>query len=305
MTTTRNHTPAPLLPAAHASSRWLDDDPLEPAGDPFLPKPYRVSKRTRETLNVVTLCLSPVDQPNAIGFAPGQFTMLDVPGIGEIPISISGDETNSRELVQTIRAVGPVSRHLCETPTGSWIGVRGPYGRPWPVRNAAGSDILIVAGGLGLAPLRPVLYHIVHDRPAFGHVTLLYGTRRPTELLFRRELERWRGRLDLEVEVTVDLADSSWRGHVGVVTRLFPRASVDRYHTVAFVCGPELMMRFAVRDLRALGLADERIFVSLERNMKCGIGVCGHCQLGPTFICRDGPVYSIAELGPWFGREEV
>lgn len=273
--------------------------------DPMLPVPYRVTKRTRETTDVYTLHMVPKDHAPVLSVQPGQFTMLYAPGVGEIPVSVSGDPMDRRSLVQTIRAVGPVSRRLCALERGDTLGVRGPYGRAWPVRNAAGSDLLIVAGGLGLAPLRPILYHTLHDRSAFGRVTLFYGTRRPPDILFRRELERWRGRLDLEVEVTVDFADPAWRGHVGVVTRLFPRASIDRYHTTAFLCGPEIMMRFAVRDLLALGLPPGDLFVSLERNMKCGIGLCGHCQLGPSFICKDGPVYSVADVGDWFGREEV
>jgi NAD(P)H-flavin reductase len=160
----------------------------------------------------------------------------------------------------------------------------------------AGRDVVIVAGGLGLAPLRPVLYRLFAERARYGQVALLYGTRSPGEILFHRELESWRRRLDITIEVTVDHAAADWRGHVGVVTRLIPRAVFDPMHTLALVCGPEIMMRFAVAALRESGLDDTAIYLSMERNMKCAVGWCGHCQFGPVFVCRDGPVFRYDRL---------
>jgi NAD(P)H-flavin reductase len=166
------------------------------------------------------------------------------------------------------------------------------------VDEAAGKDILIIPGGLGLAPLRPAVYHFLNHRDAYGNLELIYGARTPKDLLYCRELERWRGRFDFRVHVTVDTAGSDWRGHVGVVPKIISRARFDPPNTAAFVCGTEVMMRFTLLELMNQGLAPEQIYLSMERNMKCGVGLCGHCQLGPTLICRDGPVYRWDELAP-------
>jgi NAD(P)H-flavin reductase len=215
--------------------------------------------------------------------------MLYAFGIGEIPISVSGDEHG--RLVHTVRNVGAVSRAVCESRPGSVLGVRGPFGNAWPVEQAKGADVVVVAGGIGLAPLRPAIYGVLGDRDSYGGVALLYGSRTPGDLLYSRELERWRGRLDAQVEVTVDAADSGWRGSVGVVAKLVGRARFDARSAIALVCGPEIMMHFTARALLDRGLTSDRIYLSLERNMRCGLGHCGHCQLGTTLICRDGPVY--------------
>jgi NAD(P)H-flavin reductase len=170
------------------------------------------------------------------------------------------------------------------------LGLRGPYGTPWPVESAEGNDVVFVAGGLGLAPLRPAIYHVLARREQYGRVVVLYGTRSPSDILFRHEVERWRRRLDLEILVTVDRADADWRGDVGVVPRLIGRAGFDPHAVVAMVCGPEVMMRFTANGLHAAGVALDHIYLSMERNMKCAIGLCGHCQFGPDFVCKDGPV---------------
>lgn len=256
---------------------------------PF-PAPFTVTRRRRETADTWTLELEP-GTGDPLAFAPGQFTMLYAFGVGEVPISISGDPTRPGPLTHTVRAVGRVSEALCASRRGGTIGVRGPFGSTWPVDEARGHDVLIVAGGIGLAPLRPALYSVLADRAAFGRVSLLYGGRTPGDLLFRRELERWRGRLDLDVLVTVDSAGAEWRGSVGVVTRLIGRASFQPADTVAFVCGPEMMMRVTAGALVEHGVGSERIHLSMERNMRCAVAHCGHCQYGPTLICRDGPVY--------------
>jgi NAD(P)H-flavin reductase len=263
-----------------------------------------VQRVRKEIPGTLTLDLAAPDA-GSFAFAPGQFNMLYVWGVGEVPISISGDPARPQTLTHTIRAVGPVSEALCRLPRGATVGVRGPYGNHWPVEAAVGSDVVVAAGGIGLAPLRPVLYHLLAQRAGYGNVVLLYGARTPQYLLYTGELARWRGRFDLEVGVTVDKATDGWQGHVGTVTTLIPKAGFDPAHTVAFVCGPEIMMRFTIRELQSRGVPDERIYISMERNMKCAIGLCGHCQLGPFFICKDGPVFAYSAIKEWFGKREV
>lgn len=271
-----------------------------PAG-PFGPPRFRpVLARRRETHDTVTLEIA--DEQGS-GSEPGHFNMLYAFGQGEIPISISGSTAPGR-LSHTVRAVGPVSGALTRLRAASVVGVRGPFGRPWPVTESVGRDVVVVAGGLGMAPLRPVVQAVLAERRRYGRLDLLYGARTPHDLLFARELERWR-RSDLRLGVTVDAAPSGWQGNVGVVTGLFRQLSLDPGRTVAMVCGPELMMRFAVKGLRDLGLPPEAIWVSLERNMECGAGICGHCQLGPLLICRDGPVFRFSDVERLLGVKEL
>jgi len=264
------------------------------ASDPMLPRIARVRRRRRDTSDVWTLDVEPED--GAAGFLPGQFNMLTVFGVGEVPISMSGDPGAKEPFIHTVRAVGPVSSALAGLKVGDTLGLRGPFGVGWPAEEAVGHDVVFVAGGLGLAPLRPAFYRVLAERERYGNVALLYGTRSPNDILFRREIETWRRRLDLEVQVTVDHALAGWHGHVGVVTTLIPRADFDPLHTIAFVCGPEVMMRFAIAALGDAGVSDDAIYLSMERNMKCAVGLCGHCQFGPTFVCRDGPVFRYDRL---------
>ncbi len=274
--------------------------------DNFQPVPFRVVRRRRETADTWTLLLAPPEgYPYA--FLPGQFNMLYVYGVGEVPISISGNPLLPLPVAHTIRRVGSVTRALTSLKVGDIVGVRGPFGRPWPMEMAEGKDVVIVAGGIGLAPLRPALYHLLEYRESFGRIVFLYGARTPADLLYKKELEQWRGRFDIDVLVTVDRGDEHWRGHVGVVTTLFVQAErlFDADNTVAFICGPEVMIRFTVRELLARGVKEADIFVSMERNMKCGQGLCGHCQYGPFFVCKDGPVFSFADVEPLFGLREV
>jgi NAD(P)H-flavin reductase len=231
--------------------------------------------------------------------------MLYAFGVGEAPISVSGDLTGPGPLVHTIRAVGAVTSALCKVGRGQDVGVRGPFGTAWPVAEAEGRDVVLVAGGIGLAPLRPVIYHLLANRERYGKVAVLYGGRTPAELLYPGELERWRGRFDMQVEVTVDSTPADWRGMVGVVTKLIPRADLDPDGAVAMVCGPEIMMRFTAAALEERGLAKERIFVSMERSMSCAIGLCGHCQLRELFICKDGPVFPLDAVEPLFTAREL
>ena len=274
------------------------------AAQPMTPRPGMVRRLSRETSDTFTLDIELTAPGASFTNAPGQFNMLYAFGIGEVPISISGDPTNEQVIVHTIRDVGAVTHAICAMKPGAPIGLRGPFGRGWPIEESAGNDILIIAGGVGLAPLRSTVYALIRERAKYGNVAIIYGARTPSDLLFVRELEHWRARFDLDAAVTVDRADRDWHGHVGVVTKLIPKANVDPAHTTAFICGPEVMMRFTIRELQNLGLADDRIFVSMERNMRCGVGLCGHCQFGPTLICRDGPVYSYDQIRPFFGMRE-
>lgn len=256
---------------------------------PMVPCVARVLSRRREGADVWTLDIAP--EEGAPAFAPGQFNMLTAFGVGEAAISVSGDPGEAGRLVHTIRAVGAVSSALTRLDTGDVLGLRGPFGAGWPMTEAAHHDIVIVAGGLGLAPLRPVLYRLFAERTRYGKVTLLFGARSPADILYRQEIESWRKRLDIDIEVTVDHADPDWHGHVGVVTMLIRRADFDPGRTVAMVCGPEVMMRFAIAALSEAGVADEALYLSMERNMKCAVAFCGHCQFGTVFVCRDGPVF--------------
>ncbi len=263
--------------------------------DPMTPRLFRVTKSRRETADTFTIELEPEDG-RPFDFLPGQFNMLYAFGIGESAISIAGDATDTTRLVHTIRVVGKVSEALAEARPGTVIGVRGPFGRPWPMEKLKGRDILFVAGGVGLAPLRSAILHTITNRRDFGRVMILYGARTPADLLYEDELHDWRGSFSLTVKVTVDRAGTDWYGRVGVVTKLIEAAEFDASAASALMCGPEVMMRFSVETLLASGLPENRIFVSMERNMKCATGFCGHCQLGGVFICRHGPVFRHDEI---------
>jgi NAD(P)H-flavin reductase len=282
------------------------DQPIRAAApDPMRPAAFRIDKVWRETSDTFTLELTPADGSGAFPFFPGQFNMLYAFGAGEAPISISGDPASPRTLVHTIRDVGAVTGALRRLKRGEAVGVRGPFGAGWPLEEAAGNDLFIVAGGIGLAPLRPIIYHAIAQRPRFGKVVLLYGARTPGDLLYRSELEKWRSRFDMDVQVTVDNAAAGWRGDVGVVSTLIRKARFDPPNAAAMLCGPEAMMRFAVEELLGRGLAPERISLSMERNIKCGVGLCGHCQFGPYFICKDGPVVRFDRVRELFFLREI
>lgn len=265
--------------------------------DPMLPIRYRVTERIDETADSATLRLEHVDRPTA-PWRPGQFMMLYARGIGEVPISISGGSPDGTELVHTIRTVGAVSQALYAAPPGTVIGVRGPFGTSWDVESAAGGDVVIVAGGIGLAPLRPVVLGVLANRESYGRAVLVAGARTPAELLYRDEIDSWIRRGDLDVELTVDQPAAGWNGPVGFVTEPLARLSLAADRTTAFLCGPEPMMRFSAEILLRDQVPAERIRLSLERSMKCGIGLCGHCQLGPLLVCRDGPVVDYALASP-------
>jgi NAD(P)H-flavin reductase len=273
--------------------------------DPMVPRPYVVKRVRRETADTLTMEMAPQDGGAPPSFLPGQFNMLYAPGVGESAISISGNPADTGRLVHTVRVVGVVTRALERIGKGGVVGVRGPFGTPWPLAEAMGRDVIVVAGGIGLAPLRPAVFHLLARREEYGRIVLLYGARRPAELLYERDLQHWRQRFDVQVEVTVDRAEGDWRGHVGVVTGLVRRAVLDAADAVALICGPEIMMRFAVIELERYGLLEENLYISLERNMKCGIGSCGHCQFGPVFVCRDGPVFPYEQVSHLLPVREV
>ncbi len=236
-------------------------------------------------------------------FAPGQFNMLYLPGAGEIAISISDDPRNTATCAHTIRVAGNVTRTLAGMKVGDTLGLRGPFGTSWPLAECIGRDVVLVTGGIGLAPIRPAICALLHQRRQFGRLNLLYGARSPDTLLYAREYDDWSER-GLIVHTTVDRSALGWMGNVGVVTLLLERLrSFDPRNTVLFCCGPEVMMRFTVLTALNRGMSPEQIWISMERNMQCAVGLCGHCQLGPDFICKDGPVFRYDRIAPFLDVE--
>jgi NAD(P)H-flavin reductase len=276
---------------------------LAPA--PMTPRPWRVSGRRRETADSWTLDLEPADEGPGMSYLPGQFNMIYAFGVGEAPISISGDPNAGGPLVHTVRDVGAVSAAICRAQPGEQLGVRGPYGSAWPVAAAGGRNLLIVAGGVGLAPLRPALRDALARRHELAGLTLLIGGRTPADLLFADELAELRDDPRLELAVTVDSAATGWDGHVGVVTTLIDDLDFDPAATVALICGPEVMMRFAAQSLIGRGVAAADLHVSMERNMKCAVTQCGRCQFGPTFVCREGAVMRYGDIERIFNLREI
>jgi len=271
----------------------------------MLVRPFAIKRIRRELYDTVSLELEPATGDTAFSFAPGQFNMLYAYGVGEVPISISGDPSKPQKLVHTIRLVGAVTSALGRLKPGGIVGVRGPFGAPWPVDQGIGRDVVIVAGGIGLAPLRPAIYHFLTNREKYGRLILMYGARTPEDILYRKDLEKWRSRFDMDVRITVDRAAGPWRGNVGVVTTLIGTSVFDTENCLALVCGPEIMMRFTVPPLEKRGVQYDRMYVSMERNMKCGVGLCGHCQIGPSFVCKDGPVYRFDNIRGVFTKREM
>ncbi len=273
--------------------------------DPMIPKAYTVREVRKETPDTFTLKLEPERAGNESAFLPGQFSMLWVFGVGELPISISGDPTQRDRLVYTVRSVGQATHALVNREVGDGVGVRGPFGTVWPAEAARGRDVIVVAGGIGLAPLRPLIYHVLQNRDDYGRLVILYGGRSPRDLLYRKELASWARNRETQVLVTVDYGGLSWRGHVGVVTTLFKYCRLQPARSVAMVCGPEIMMRFVTRELEMQGLSRDDIYLSMERNMKCAVGFCGHCQYGPHFICKDGPVFRYEKIRSLLEKYEL
>lgn len=272
---------------------------------PMHPHPFRVLEIAEEIPGCMTLRVEPDGDGGDAAFTPGQFYMIYIFGRGEVPISVSGDTAKSGELTFTVMAVGSVTKALCAVKPGDVIGLRGPFGSAWPVDAVKGRDVIVMAGGIGLAPLRPSIYRMLHDRNDYGDLALLYGTRQPQSIVFAQELVDWREEALIDVEVTVDTAGRDWPGKVGVVTELLKGRDVDPARTSALICGPEIMMRFSAYALMDIGVAAENIHVSMERNMKCAVRMCGRCQYGPFFICADGPVFSFDRVERLFKIREV
>lgn len=270
--------------------------------DPMVPEPFRIHRVRRDTRDTFTLELEPSNGAQPAAAAPGQFNMLYVFGVGEVPISISSPP--GWPLRHTTRAIGSVTHAMARLKRGEMLGVRGPFGSSWPIEAAQGKDVVIIAGGIGMAPLRAALLELLRQPKQYGRIVLIYGVRTSGDVLYERELERLRGR-GLDLSITVDRAVGAWRGQVGVVTTLIPRAPFNPQNCVALMCGPEIMMRFATRELQKRGVPDCAIFLSLERNMKCAVGFCGHCQFGPEFICKDGPVFRYDRIARWLGIREL
>lgn len=261
--------------------------------NPWLVHMARITSIHQEIPDVLTFELEWADRQvaEAYHFLPGQFNMLYVPGCGEVAISMSGSprHTNNTAL-HTIRSVGRVTDAIAAMTTGDQVGVRGPYGSAWPMENCYGQDVILLAGGIGLAPLRPAIYELMAARERIGRVLLLMGARSPELMLYADEFESWRAQ-GVEVLTTVDRSDGHWSGHVGVVPSLLNEVTeIHPDRTVVMTCGPEIMMHYAAMAAIERGISPHRIWLSLERNMQCAVGLCGHCQLGPLFVCKDGPV---------------
>jgi len=265
----------------------------------------RVASVMKETHDTFTLCLEPAESEPLPAFAPGQFSMLYVFGVGELPISISGDPHEPGRLVHTVRSVGKATNALVNLKPGAWVGVRGPFGTSWPLEAARGRDVLIVAGGIGLAPLRSAIHEVLRHRDDYVRLMVLYGARSPKDLLYRRQLADWGRLADTQVLTTVDYGGVNWRGYVGVVTTLFRYVRLHPAGTTVMICGPEIMMRYVIREVEKRGIPPEQIYLSMERNMKCAVGFCGHCQMGPYFVCKDGPIFAYERLRPWLEKYEL
>lgn len=262
---------------------------------PLPPSPWQIRMATVRTVTPETPGAATYDiafdEPCAgYSFLPGQFNMLYLPGVGEVAISVSSDPAEPANLRHTIRTVGNVTQAIARLKPGDRIGVRGPFGTAWPVDALRGHDVVVAAGGLGLAPLRPAVYHFIRHRGNYGRATVLYGARTPSDLLYTNEYDSWRA-AGIDVQVTVDVGAPEWGGEIGFVTAPLARLALDSARASILTCGPEPMMRFVAARAVGRGVPTDRVFVSLERNMNCAVGLCGHCQFGPTFVCKDGPVF--------------
>jgi NAD(P)H-flavin reductase len=283
-----------------------DHKSVLPSENPWLPQTVRIQDIKQEVPDTATYKLV-FDDPHAAesySFAPGQFNMLYLPGFGEAAISISSDPERRESLWHTVRLAGNVTQALDRKQPGDQIALRGPFGSAWPIDQCRGRDVVIAGGGIGLAPLRPLLYHIINHRQDFRRVILLYGARAPQDLLYTDEFDSWRN-ADLEIEVTVDRGETDWQGHIGVVPALFYRLRLDAAQTRVLTCGPEIMMRFVVFEALARRIRPRDIYISMERNMQCAVGFCGHCQLGPAFVCKDGPVFSYDQIEPFLRLDDL
>jgi sulfhydrogenase subunit gamma (sulfur reductase) len=262
----------------------------------YLPAMARLVK-TEQMTQLETLFTLELSDKGSLGNEPGQFVEVSLFGIGEAPISISSSPSRSNGTFELcVRRVGDLTNALHQLEPGAMLGIRGPFGEGFPVGKMKGKDVLFAAGGLGLAPLRSLINEVLDKRGSFGRVIILYGTKHPSEILFKDELAQWAGRDDVEFHMTVDRGDEDWQGNVGVITTLFPNVNINPHNTVAAICGPPIMYRFVLMEMLGKGISETQIYLSLERRMKCGVGKCGHCQINELYCCQDGPVFRYADI---------
>lgn len=262
----------------------------------YLPAMARLIK-TEQMTQLETLFTLELSDKDSLGNEPGQFVEVSLFGIGEAPISISSSPSRSNGTFELcVRRVGDLTNALHQMEPGAMVGIRGPFGKGFPVGKMKGKDVLFAAGGLGLAPLRSLINEVLDQRGSFGRVIILYGTKHPSEILFKDELAEWDGRDDVEFHMTVDRGDGDWQGNVGVITTLFPKVTINPRDTVAAICGPPIMYRFVLMEMLGKGLSETQIYLSLERRMKCGVGKCGHCQINELYCCQDGPVFRYSDI---------
>jgi NAD(P)H-flavin reductase len=275
--------------------------------NPYFIHPATIVEKIREAEDIHTYRLRLDDEKTSrnFRFAAGQFNMVYLFGVGEVAISIVSDPDQSEFLDHTIRAVGRITKAIAGLQTGNVLGLRGPFGRGWPLDEARGRHVVIVTGGLGCAPVVGAIEYIFRRRAQYGSVKILHGVKTSHDLLYRERFEAWRKQPNTEVLLTSDQPDKTWEHHVGVVTELFERVSIDPSNTMVLMCGPEIMMRLGVPILMKRGIPATAVYVSLERHMECGIGLCGHCQMGPYFLCKDGPVIRYDRVEPWLRRAGV
>ncbi|MEJ2610324.1 MAG: FAD/NAD(P)-binding protein [Candidatus Thiodiazotropha sp.] len=273
--------------------------------DPHLPRSAVIDRRIQESPTIFTLRMQfeDTDAQEAFEFSPGQFNMVTLLGAGEIPISIVNDPEDSHFFDHTIRVVGRVSEGMSRLQPGDRVGIRGPFGRGWPVEEAVGRDVLLVTGGLGCAPLVSVIRYLIKRRDRFGHLHILQGVKHSDDLIWREQYDTWASLPDVNVLLAADVASKGWHGQQGLVTELIGEVNLRIDRTITMLCGPEVMMLAAIANLRSIGILDHQIWFSMERNMQCGIGQCGHCQIGPKFVCRDGPVFCYSELADFMGAK--
>lgn len=269
---------------------------------PLIPRLFSIQSSHQESHDVFTMNVA-IPPNETFDFQPGQFNMLYAFGVGEAAISISSDPQQNHFLSHTIRIVGAVTKQLEKLLAKKQVGIRGPFGTAWPIEQCKNHSILLLAGGIGIAPLRALIYSLLAHRENYQEITLIYGARTPHDLIYHNEIKNWEAKI--KVILTVDNAPNDFTGHVGVVTRHIVRNISNPQHTIVMMCGPEIMMRFCYASLKNLNVPTKNIFISMERNMQCGIGLCGHCQWGPYFICKDGPVMNMAKIDPWFYKKEL
>ncbi len=273
--------------------------------DPHTPHVAVIDQRTQEAPNIFTLRLQyeDTDVQEAFAFEPGQFNMVTLYGVGEIPISIVNDPIDSHFFDHTIRVVGRVSEGMSKLQPGDRVGIRGPFGRGWPLERIKGKDVLLITGGLGCAPLVSVIRYLLRRREDYGHIHILQGVKHANDLIWRDQYEAWAAMRDVNILLAADVVSKGWTGQQGMVTELIDQLSLRPQRTVVMLCGPELMMLAAIANLREKRIQDGNIWFSMERNMQCGIGQCGHCQIGPKYVCQDGPVFCYLELADFMGAK--